>query len=197
MSSFLLQAQASGAKYVAFANGGGDLINAVKQAHEFGLTQSGQTLVATVLFMTDLKALGLEVAQGLVSATGFVSDANPEAAAWSRRFLELHKAMPNDVQAGVYSAVLHYLRAVEAAGTSDADAVMAKMREIPVNDMFAHNGVLRKDGRMVHDMYVVQAKKPAESKSEWDLAKVIRTIPGAEAFRPLSESRCPLVKASQ
>lgn len=197
MSSFLLQAQASRAKYVALANGGGDLISAIKQAREFGLPQGGQTLVATVLFQTDIKALGLESAQGLVSATGFVSDANPDAAEWSKRFLELHKRMPNDVQAGVYSAVLHYLKAVQAAGTDDADAVMAKMRETPVNDMFAKNGILRKDGRMVHDVYVVQAKKPAESKSEWDLVKVIRTIPGAEAFRPLSESKCPLVKASQ
>jgi branched-chain amino acid transport system substrate-binding protein len=197
MTSFLLQAQASGAKFIAMAGGGADLINAVKQAREFGLSQSGQTLVGTALFLSDLKAIGLETANGLVFQTGFVAASNPEAAEWSQRFFELHKAMPNDVQAGVYSAVLHYLKAVQAAGTLDATTIMAKMRELPVNDMFAKNGVLRKDGRMVHDMYLVQAKTPAESKGPWDLIKIVKTIPGSEAFRPLSESDCPLVKASQ
>jgi branched-chain amino acid transport system substrate-binding protein len=192
MSSFLLQAQASGAKFVAVAGAGSDLINATKQAREFGLTQSGQTLVGTALFMSDLKAMGLDAANGLVFGTGFVVNSSPEAAEWSKRFFELHKAMPNDVQAGVYSAVLHYLKAVQAAGTREASIVMAKMRELPVNDMFTRNGVLRKDGRMFHDMYLVQAKTPAESKGPWDL--ILKTIPGAEAFRPLSESECPLAK---
>ena len=197
MSSFLMQAQASGAKYIALANAGTDLINTMKQAREFGLSQGGQTLVGIVLFLSDLKAMGLEEANGLVFGTGFVADSSPEAAAWSKRFFELRKVMPNDTHAGVYSAVLHYLKAVQAAGTRDASAVMAKMRELPVNDMFAKNGVLRKDGRMVHDMYLVQAKTPAESKAPWDLVKIVKTIPGSEAFRPLSESECPLVKASQ
>lgn len=194
MSSFLLQAQASGAKYVALGNAGSDLIGMMKQAREFGLSQTGQTLVGIVIFLSDLKAVGLDIADGLVYATSFVSDSSPEAAEWSKRFFELHKAMPNDSQAGVYSAVTHYLKAVQAAGTDEAKAVMAKMRELPVNDAFAKNGVLRPDGRMVHDMYLVQAKKPSESTGPWDLVKTVKTIPGSEAFRPLSESGCPLVK---
>ena len=197
MTSFLLQAQASGAKFIALAGAGADLISAVKQAREFGLSQAGQTLVGTALFLSEVKALGLEIANGLVFQTGFVADSSPEAAKWSQRFFELHKAMPNDVQAGVYSAVSHDLKAVQATGSLDATTVMAKMRELPVNDMFAKNGILRKDGRMVHDMYLVQAKTPAESKGPWDLIKIVKTIPGSEAFRPLSESECPLVKASQ
>jgi branched-chain amino acid transport system substrate-binding protein len=196
MSSFLMQAQASGAKYIALANAGTDLINTMKQAREFGLSQAGQTLIGIVLFLSDLKAMGLEEANGLMFGTGFVADSSPEAAAWSKRFFELRKVMPNDTHAGVYSAVLHYLKAVQAAGTREASAVMAKMRELPVNDMFAKNGVLRKDGRMMHDMYLVQAKTPAESKGPWDLVKIVKTIPGSEAFRPLSESECPLVKAA-
>ncbi len=197
MSSFLLQAQASGAKYIALANAGQDLVNVMKQAQEFGLAERGQTPVGMTVFMSTLKAMGLDAANGMLFATGFVSSASPEAAAWSKRFFELYHAMPNDVQAGVYSAVLHYLRAVQSAGTDQAEAVMAKMRELPVNDMFARNGVLRKDGRMVHDMYLVQAKTPSESTGPWDLVKIVKVIPGAEAFRPLSDSACPLVKASQ
>jgi branched-chain amino acid transport system substrate-binding protein len=194
MSSFLLQAQSSGAQYIAFANSGNDLINGMKQAGEFGLSSHGQQMVGIVVFMTDLKAIGLKAADGLVFTTGFSADASPEAAAWAKRFLAGHNAMPNDSQAGVYSATLHYLEAVQAVGTNEASAVMAKMREMPVNDMFAKNGVLRKDGRMVHDMYLVQAKKPNESTGPWDLSKLVKTIPGEQAFRPLSESLCPLVK---
>jgi branched-chain amino acid transport system substrate-binding protein len=194
MSSFLLQAQASGAKYVALATAGTGLVTTMKQAREFGLTSQGQTMVGIVVFMSDLKAIGLEAADGLLFSTGFWSEASPEAAAWSKRFFKRHGAMPNDSQAGVYSATLHYLKSVEAANTTEASAVMAKMRELPVNDMFAKNGKLREDGRMVHDMYVVQAKKPSESSGPWDLVKLVQTIPGDEAFRSLAQSECPLVK---
>jgi branched-chain amino acid transport system substrate-binding protein len=150
-------------------------------------------LVGVVVFMTDLKAIGLEAAEGLTFSTGFAADASPEAAKWSQRFLARHNAMPNDVQAGVYSATLHYLKAVREVGTNEARAVMAKMREMPVNDMFAKNGILRADGRMVHDMYLEQAKKRSESSGPWDLVTLVKTIPGDQAFRPLSESQCPLV----
>ncbi len=194
MSAFLLKAQGSGAKYIALGNAGSDLITAVKQAHEFGIDAGGQKLVAIVAFLTDMKAIGLDLAQGTVFATGFFPDQSPEAKAWSDRFLKRHGAAPNDSQAGVYSAVTHYLKAVKAAGTDESSAVMAKMRELPVNDMFAKNGKLREDGRMVHDTYLVQVKTPAESKGPWDLLKLVEVIPGDKAFRPLSESDCPLVK---
>lgn len=194
MSSFLLQAQSSGANYIALANAGADMIGTVKQAQEFGITQAGQTLVGTATFLTDLKAMGLEAANGLVYGTAFYSGISPAAEEWSKRFFALHKAMPNDVQAGNYSAVLHYLKAVKATGTKDAATVMASMRETPVDDFFARGGTLRKDGRMVHEMYVVKAKKPSASTGPWDLVDLVKTVPGAEAFRPLAESKCPLVK---
>lgn len=197
MSSFLLQAQNSGANYIALGNGGSDLITSVKQASEFGITAGGQKLAAIVMFLTDLKAIGLDLGQGMVYATGFFPDQSEEARAWSKRFFERHGAMPNDSQAGVYSALLHYLRAVEAAGTKDSDKVMAKMREMPVNDMFAKNGHVRIDGRMVHDTFLVQAKSPKEATGPWDLVKLVATIPGEQAFRPLSESDCPLVKQAK
>lgn len=194
MSSFLLKAQGSGANYIAFGNAGSDLVTAVKQAHEFGLDAAGQKLVGIVTFLTDIKAIGLDIAQGMMFATSFFPDQTPEAKTWSERFLKRHGAMPNDGQAGVYSGVSHYLKAVQAAGTDEPLAVMAKMREMPVNDMFAKNGTLRPDGRMVHDTFLVQVKKPAESKGPWDLVKLVEVIPGEKAFRPLSESDCPLIK---
>lgn len=194
MSSYLLSAQASGAKYVAFGNAGADLVTAVKQAHEFGLTAGGQQLVGIVTFLTDIKAIGIELAQGMVYATAFFPDQSPEAREWSDRFFARHGAMPNDGQAGVYSSVLHYLKAVEAAGTDEPLAVMAKMRELPVNDMFTKNGYLREDGRMVHDTFLVQVKTPGESTGPWDLVKLVETIPGDQAFRPLDQGGCPLVK---
>lgn len=194
MSSYILQAQSSGAKYIALANAGSDMVSTIKQAQEFGISRSGQILVGTAMFLSDLKAIGLQVANGLMFGTGFYSGTTPEAQDWSKRFFAIHKAMPNDVQAGNYSAILHYLKAVKAAGTTDAAVVMAAMREAPVSDMFAHNGILRQDGQMVHDMYVVQAKQPAETSGPWDLVKLVKTLPGAEAFRPLVESRCPLLK---
>jgi branched-chain amino acid transport system substrate-binding protein len=195
-SSFLLQAQASGAKVIALANAGSDASNAIKQAHEFGLTGKGsnQQMLALLLGLTDSKALGLQLGQGLIVTEGFYWDLNDETRAFSKRFNERVGHMPTMFQAGVYSSVLHYLKAVESAGTDDAKTVIAKMRELPVNDFFAKNGVVREDGRMVHDMYLLQMKTPAESKGEWDLYKVLSTVPGPQAYRPLSESECPLVK---
>jgi branched-chain amino acid transport system substrate-binding protein len=195
-SSFLLQAQASGAKVIALANAGSDASNAIKQAHEFGLTGPGsnQQMLALLLGLTDSKALGLQLGQGLIVTEGFYWDLNNETRAFSKRFNERVGHMPTMFQAGVYSSVAHYLKAAEAAGTDDAKTVIAKMRELPVNDFFAKNGVVREDGRMVHDMYLLQMKTPAESKGEWDLYNVLSEVPGPQAFRPLSESECPLVK---
>ena len=193
-SAFLLQAQASGAKVIALANAGGDMINATKQANEFGLTHAGQTIVSLLTFITDVDTVGLKAMQGLTFVTAFYWDRDDESRAWSKRFLELHKRMPTMAQAAMYSAVRHYLRAIEAAGTDEAKAVMAKMREIPVNDFYAKNGRVREDGRMVHDMYFVQVKSAEESYGPWDYYKILSTIPGDQAFRPLDEGGCPLVK---
>jgi branched-chain amino acid transport system substrate-binding protein len=193
-SSFLLQAQNSKAKVIGLANAGGDTINAIKQAHEFGLAKSGQKLAALLAFVTDIDSVGLEIAQGLILTEAFYWDMNDETRAWSRRFFDKVKRMPTAAQAGVYSATLHYLKAVAAAKTTDAAIVMKQMKETPVNDMFAHGGKIREDGRMVHDMYLFEVKKPSDSKERFDDYKLISTIPADEAFQPLSESRCPLVK---
>jgi branched-chain amino acid transport system substrate-binding protein len=193
-SSYLLQAQASGAKVVALANAGGDMINATKQANEFGLSRAGQTLVSLLVFITDIHSLGLAAAQGLRFVTGFYWDRDDETRAWSKRFFDRHQRMPAAGQAAVYSAVRHYLRAIEAAGTDEAKAVMVKMREMPVIDFFAKNGKLREDGRLLHDMYFVQVKTPSESSGAWDYYKIIATIPGDQAFRPAGEDGCPLIK---
>jgi branched-chain amino acid transport system substrate-binding protein len=193
-SSYLLQAQASGAKVVALANGGGDMINATKQANEFGLTRSGQTVVSLLVFITDIHSVGLKAAQGLTFVTAFYWNRDEASRAWSKRFFERHKRMPTMAQAAVYSAIRHYLRAVEAAGTDEAKAVMAKMREIPVNDFYAKNGTVRADGRLLHDMYFVEVKTPAQSTGAWDYYNVLATIPGDQAFLPLEEGGCPLVK---
>ncbi|MGA8652640.1 MAG: ABC transporter substrate-binding protein [Xanthobacteraceae bacterium] len=193
-SAYLLQAQTSGAKVVALANAGGDMTNAIKQANEFGLTRAGQTVVSLLTFITDVHSVGLKAAQGLTFVTAFYWDRDDESRAWSKRFFNLHKRMPTMGQAAVYSAIRHYLRAIEAAGTDEAKAVMAKMREIPVNDFYAKNGRVREDGRMVHDMYFVQVKTPEESTGPWDYYKILSTIPGDQAFRPLDEGGCPLVK---
>jgi branched-chain amino acid transport system substrate-binding protein len=192
-SSFLLQAQTSGAKVVAFANGGGDMVNATKQASEFGLTKN-QTLVSLLVTIADVHSMELKAAQGLKFVTAFYWDRNDETRAWSQRFFARQGRMPTMAQASAYSAVRHYIKAIEAAGTDEAKAVMAKMREIPVNDFFAHNGHLREDGRLVHDMYFAQVKMPAESTKPWDYYKILATIPGDQAFRPMSEGGCPLVK---
>ena len=163
-SSYLLQAQSSGAQIVALANSGADTINGIKQAAEFGIVSSGQTLVAPVVFITDIKSLGLQAAQGLTFVTGFYWDKDDETRAFAKKFFERRKAMPSMAQAGVYSGTLHFLKAMQAAGTDNGEAVAAKMHELPVNDAFAKNGTVRPDGRMVHDMYLVQVKKPEESK---------------------------------
>ncbi len=185
MSPFLIDAQASGAQFIAFAGAGADLINTIKQAREFGLSQRGQRIVGTAVFVSDLRAIGLDEAGGLLFPAAWVTDASSEAEEWSKRFFAQQNAMPNAVQAGVYSAVLHYLKAVRAAGTDQADAVMTKMREMPIEDMFTKHGVLRKDGLMVHDMYLVQAKKPSESTGPWDLVRVVRTVPGVRGVPAL------------
>lgn len=193
--SYLLTGQGSGAEIIGLANAGGDTINAIKQAGEFGIARGGQKLVGLVVVISDVHALGLEAAQGLRFTTAFYWDASDEARAWARRFHERTGRMPGMVQAGVYSGVLHYLEAVEAAGADEAGAVMAKMRELPVDDgLLGGNGRVREDGRMVHDMLLVEVKSPEESERAWDYLEVLRTIPGDQAFLPLSESACPLVQ---
>lgn len=194
-SSYLLQAQASRAKVIGLANAGTDTQNSVRQASEFGITQGGQALATLLVFLHDIKGMGLQAAQGLQFTTGFYWDRNDETRKWSQRYFERQKSMPSMVQAGAYSATLHYLNAVQAVGSDDADAVSAKMKETPINDFYAKNGKIRADGRMVYDMYLAQAKTPGESKSDWDLLKILDTIPGDEAYRPLSKSECPLVTA--
>ena len=192
-SSFLLSAQASGAQVIGLANAGADTINSIKQAKEFGITPK-QSLAGLLMFISDVHSLGLEATAGMYLTTGFYWDYNDETRAWSKRFFEKMKRMPTMVQAGNYSSVYHYLKAVKAAGTDEAKAVMAKMREMPVNDFFAKNGKVRADGRMVHDMYLAQVKKPSESKYPWDYYHIREVIKGDEAFIPLAESKCPLVK---
>jgi branched-chain amino acid transport system substrate-binding protein len=192
-SSFLLQAQASGAKVIGLANAGTDTTNSIKQASEFGITPK-QTLAGLLLFISDVHSLGLKATQGMYLTTGFYWDYNDDTRAWSKRFFEKQKRMPTMVQAGDYSAVMHYLKAIQATGTDDTAAVMKKMKETPINDFFAKNGKLRADGRMVHDMYLAQVKKPEESKYPWDYYHIRQVIPGDEAYLPLSESKCPLVK---
>ncbi|MCG5234079.1 ABC transporter substrate-binding protein [Xanthobacter oligotrophicus] len=194
-SSFLLQAQASGAKVIAFANGGADLINSIKQAHEFGIGGDKQRLAAMVIFITDIHALGLTQAQGLLLTTGFYWDMDAQNRAWSERWAKrMGGRKPTMLHAGVYSAVLHFLRSAKAANSVEGNVVADKMRELPIDDFFARNGSIRPDGRMIHDMYLAQVKTPAESKGPWDYLKIVRTIPAADAFQPLSRSECPLVK---
>jgi branched-chain amino acid transport system substrate-binding protein len=192
-SSYLLQAQGSGAKVIGLANAGTDTTNSIKQAHEFGITQAGQQLASLLLFLTDVNSLGLEVAQGLVLTTGFYWDMNDETRAWSEQFNERVGQMPTMVQAGVYSAVKHYLEAIKATGSDEPKAVIDQMKATPVNDFFAKNGTIRDDGRMVHDMYLARVKSPDESSGKWDYYEILRTIPGDQAYLPLSESKCSLV----
>jgi branched-chain amino acid transport system substrate-binding protein len=195
-SSFLLQAQASKAKVVGLANAGGDSTNALKQASEFGITKGGQKLIALLMNITDVHALGAKETQGLIATDAFYWDMNDETRAFSKRFNEKVGHMPTGIQAGLYSATMHYLKAIEAIGTDEAPKVMAQMRETPINDFFAKGGKIRIDGRMVHDMYLFEVKKPEESKGEWDLYKLLATVPGDEAFRPLDKGGCPLVKTN-
>ncbi len=193
-SSYLLSAQASKAKVVVMANGGSDITNAIKQAKEFGLDKGGQRLAALLIQYPEVRALGLATAQGLLMASSFYWDMSLEARAFTDRFAAAKGMPPTMIQAGTYGATLHYLKAVRAAGTDEAKAVMARMKELPINDFMTRNGRIREDGRVIRDMYLMQVKTPEESKSEWDLAKIVATIPGEQAFRPLHEGGCPLVK---
>ena len=194
-SSFLLQAQASKAKIIGLANAGGDTTNSIKQAAEFGIVKGGQNLAGLLVFLTDIKALGLPTAQGLIFTETFYWDMNDQTRAFAKRFAERDKGIhPTMVHAGVYSAVLHYLKAVEALKSDDGTRVIAKMKEMPTDDPLFGKGVVRQDGRKVHDAYLFEVKKPSESKGPWDLYKLRATIPAAEAFRPLNEGGCELVK---
>jgi branched-chain amino acid transport system substrate-binding protein len=194
-SSFLLQAQASKAKVIGLANAGADTINAIKQGVEFGIGRGGQQFAGLLVFLSDVHALSLDKAQGLILTEAFYWDLNDATRAWSKRFAEKHHgAMPTMVQAGVYSAVLHYLKAVEALRSDDGTKVIAKMKEMPTDDPLFGKGVVRADGRKIHPMYLFEVKKPAESKGAWDYYKVRATIPAEQAFRPLDQGECALVK---
>jgi|TARA_R110002072_G_scaffold121466_3_gene255289 branched-chain amino acid transport system substrate-binding protein len=194
-SSYLLQAQASGADVIALANSSGDTMTALKQAEEFGITAAGQDIAGMLLFLTDVHGVGLEIAQNLKLTTAFYWDMNDDTRAWSQRFADrMDGKMPTMVHAGVYSAVMNYLKAAEASGQATSGSqVMETMRGMDIDDFFNQNAYLRKDGRVVHDMYLVQVKTPEESKGPWDYYKVLRTIPGDEAFRPIEQSACPLL----
>ncbi|WP_092138235.1 ABC transporter substrate-binding protein [Cupriavidus sp. YR651] len=194
-ASYLLQAQASKAQVVGLANAGGDTVNAIKAASEFGLTRNGaQRMAGLLLYINDIHAIGLKTAQGLVLTEAFYWDMNDATRTWSRRYFDKLKKMPNMSQAGVYSSVTHYLKSVQAAGTDETAAVMKQMKTLPINDFFAKNGRIREDGRMIHDMYLFEVKTPAESKYPWDYYKVLATVPGDQAFMPVSKSQCPLLK---
>ena len=194
-SSFLLQAQSSGAEVIGLANAGGDTINSIKQAAEFGITQGGQALAGLLVFLTDVHALGLQTAQGLVLTESFYWDLNDQTREWSKRFAEKNDGkMPTMVQAGVYAGILHYLKAVEATGGKDATAVMAKMKETPTDDPLFGKGSIRQDGRKIHDMYLFKVKTPEQSKGPWDYYDLVATIPADKAFRPLADGGCELVK---
>lgn len=193
-SSFLLQAQASGAKVVGLANAGGDTINSMKQASEFGITQGGQSIAGLLVFINDVHSLGLDVAQGLVLTESFYWDLNDQTREWSARFEEQMGKKPSMVQAGVYASTLHYLKAVEALGSKDdGAAVVAKMKEMPTDDPLFGQGEVRADGRKTHDVYLFRVKTPDQSEGEWDLYETVDTIPAAEAFRPLDQGGCSLV----
>src|SRR6266478_365827 len=192
-SSYVVQAEASKAKGLMFANGGNDIINGVKQAAEFGLVKQGMRISAPLMQFPDVHGVGLKVAQGLLMASPFYWDMNPEARAFSDRFTKEMGRPPSFIQAGTYGAVLHYLKAVKAAGTDEAKAVLAEMKKLPINDFMTKDGTVREDGRVIRDMYLMQVKTPEESKGPWDLAKIIATVPGNEAFRPLADGGCPLV----
>jgi branched-chain amino acid transport system substrate-binding protein len=192
-SSQIVQAQASKADVIGMANAAGDSANLLKQSAEFGVTPK-QVIAASLTHITDVHALGLKAAKGLFLTDGFYWDRNDASRAWSQRFFEQRKKMPTMVQAGTYSAVLHYLKGVQAAGTDEAKATVAAMKKLPVNDVFAENGRVREDGRMVHDMYLFEVKAPEESKKPWDYYKLKAVIPAEKAFRPIEQSTCKLVK---
>ncbi|MHA7967907.1 ABC transporter substrate-binding protein [Rhizobium sp. CAU 1783] len=193
-SSFLLQAQSSGAKVIGLANAGMDTQNAIKQAAEFGIVAGGQRLAALLFTLAEVHGIGLEAAQGLTLTEAFYWNRDDESRAFGKRFFERTGAMPNMVHAGTYSAVTSYLKAIEAAGTDETEAVAAKLHELPVNDVFAKNGKVGPNGRMIHDVYLMEVKKPGESDIPWDYYKVLATIPGDKAFKDPAQSGCPLVK---
>jgi branched-chain amino acid transport system substrate-binding protein len=194
-SSYLLQAQSSGAKIIGLANAGGDTINSIKAAREFGLLNSGkQKLAGLLLFITDIHSLGLQTAQGLYLTEAFYWNTDDDTRKWSERYFKRTGKMPASIQAADYSSTLHYLKAIEAAGTDNADAVIKKMKETPVNDFYARNGQIRDDGLMVHDFYLMEVKKPSESKRPWDYYNVRAVVPGTDAYPPLSASTCALLK---
>ena len=196
-SSFLLQAQASKAKNIGIAMAGQDVVNLIKQASEFQIVEQGQGLLAMIMFVNDVHAIGQKIAQGLYFAETFYWDTDEETRAFAKRFYEKRKSMPNGMQAGVYSAVKHYLTAIAAAGTSESVAVAAKMRELPVNDFFSKNVRIREDGRVMRDVHLYRVKKPADSTGPWDLVTPISTLKGEEAFQPLQGSECPLITAAK
>lgn len=193
-SSFLLQAQTSKAKIIGLANAGADTTNAIKQGAEFGIVKGGQNFAGLLVFLTDVHALGLEKAQGLVFTEAFYWDLNDQTRAWSKRFYEKHKRMPTMVQAGVYSALLHYLKAVEALKSDNGTQIIAKMKQMPTDDSLFGKGRIRQDGRKIHTMYLFEVKKPSESNGEWDYLKLRTTIPAEEAFRPEKDGGCALIK---
>src|SRR6201999_4165917 len=193
-SSFLLQAQASKAKVIGLANAGGDTINSIKQGAEFGIMKGGQKMSPLLAFVSDIDSVGLETAQGLLLAEAVYWDLNDDTRAFSKRFMERVKRVPTSAQAGVYSSVTHYLKAVKAAGTTDPAAVMKIMKDTPINDFFAKNGHIREDGRMVHDMYLFEVTKQSESTGRWDDYELLATVRRREVFQSQELSRCPLVK---
>jgi len=192
-SSFALQAQNSKADVVAFANAGQDTDNSIKQAGEFGLAHGGQKLVGLLMFDTDVHAIGLNAAQGTYMTTASYWNMDEKTRAWSKTFYARTKVMPTMIHTGVYGLVLHYLKAIKAAGTDDPAKVMAKMREMPIEDAFVHGGKLREDGRVIRDMYLARVKKPSDSKEPWDYLEIVKTVKGEDAYRPVSESKCPLL----
>src|SRR5437868_2015060 len=193
-SSYLLQAQASKAKVIGLANAGGDTINSIKQAAEFGLVEGGQKLAGLLVFVTDVHSLGLKTANGLQLTEAFYWDQNDETRAWSKKFSDKMHKEPTMVQAGVYGAVMHYLNAIKATGSDDGSTVVKKMKETPINDFMTKNGKILENGRLIRDMYLYEVKKPSESKGEWDVYKLISTIPGEQAFKRPGGNECPLVK---
>jgi branched-chain amino acid transport system substrate-binding protein len=193
-SSFLLQAQNSKAKVIGLANAGGDTINSIKQAGEFGIVEGGQKLAGLLVFISDIHSLGLQAAHGLQLTEAFYWDQNDETRAWSKRFFDKMKRQPTMVQAGVYGAIMHYLAAVKATNSDDGLTVVKQMKATPVNDFMTKNGKIREDGTLVRDMYLFEVKKPSESKGAWDYYKQISVIPGEEAFKLPGPNQCPLVK---
>ena len=193
-ASYLLQAQASKAKIIGLATAGGDMINLVKQSSEFGIAKGGQRLAGLLVFIADVHSLGLDAAQGLLLTAAFYWDLNDQTRAWAKKFAERYPKVPTMIHAGTYGAVTHYLKAIAAAGTTDGGAVVARMKEMPVDDFMTKGGVIRADGRLVRDMYLFQVKAPSESRGRFDYYKLVATIPGDKAFRPLADGGCPLVK---